>query len=92
MAEIVHDYFTPDWRTRGFSCACGWQGNSQDMVMDLHDDVTDYACPACENTLLIVSHPDMAQVRQAAIDGNPEALQQLALVEEALAAKGKPNS
>lgn len=90
MAEIIRDYFTQGWRTRGFPCACGWQGDSKAMAMDLHDDVTDYACPSCGNTLLIVSHPDMAQVRQAAADGNEEALQQLALVEEALAAMGKP--
>jgi hypothetical protein len=52
--------------------------------MELHEEVTDYACPGCENTLLIVSHPDIVQVRQAAADGNLEAQQQLALVEEAL--------
>jgi hypothetical protein len=32
---------------------------------------------------LIVSHPDIGQVRQAAAEGNLEAQQQLALVEEA---------
>jgi hypothetical protein len=55
------------------------------MRMELHEEVTDYACPACECTLLIVSHPDLDQVRQAAANGNTEAQQQLALVEEALA-------
>ena len=62
MAEIIRNYFTPRWRTDRLDCVCGWEGASADMQMELHEDVTDYACPACENTLLIVSHPDMDQV------------------------------
>lgn len=85
MAEIIRNYFTPRWRTDRISCACGWEGDSAGMQMELHEEVTDYACPACENTLLIVSHPDMQQVQRAATGGNPEAQRQLALVEEALA-------
>lgn len=85
MAEIIRNYFTPRWRIDRISCVCGWEGASADMQMELHEEVTDYACPACENTLLIVSHPDIGQVRQAAAEGNLEAQQQLALVEEALA-------
>jgi hypothetical protein len=87
MAGIVENYFRPDWRMRAVTCVCGWQGDSRSMVMQLHEEVTDYACPDCENTLLIVSHPDIEQVRRAAADGNAEAQQQLALVEEALAAQ-----
>ena len=85
MAEIIRNYFTPGWRSDRLSCICGWEGTSANMQMELHEEVTDYACPACENTLLIVSHPDMQQVQQAAASGNVEAQQQLALVEEALA-------
>lgn len=85
MADIIPNYFTPGWRSDRLSCVCGWEGTSANMQMELHEEVTDYACPACENTLLIVSHPDMQQVQQAAAAGNVEAQQQLALVEEALA-------
>ena len=85
MADIIRNYFTPGWRSDRLSCICGWEGTSANMQMELHEEVTDYACPACENTLLIVSHPDMQQVQQAAAAGNVEAQQQLALVEEALA-------
>ena len=87
MAGIVKNYFEPGWRTRPMTCVCGWQGESAAMVMQLHEEVTDYACPDCESTLLIVPHPDMEQVMQAAADGDAEAQQQLALVEEALAAQ-----
>jgi len=86
MANIINDYFTPGWRTDPIGCVCGWEGASALMQMDLHEEVTDYSCPDCGNTLLIVAHPDMAQVQQAAAAGNVEAQQQLALVEEALAA------
>lgn len=85
MAEIIRNYFTPGWRSDRLSCICGWEGTSANMQMELHEEVTDYTCPACENTLLIVTHPDMQQVQQAAASGNVEAQQQLALVEEALA-------
>ena len=85
MAEMIRNYFTPGWRTDRLHCVCGWEGTSANMQMELHEEVTDYTCPACENTLLIVTHPDMQQVQQAAAAGNEEAQQQLALVEEALA-------
>jgi hypothetical protein len=85
MAEVIRNYFAAGWRAERISCVCGWEGDSARMQMELHEEVTDYVCPACENTLLIVSHPDIDQVRQAAAQGNVEAQQQLALVEEALA-------
>ncbi len=86
MAEIIRNYFTPGWRTDRVACPCGWQGDPRAMSMELHEEVTDYSCPSCESTLLTVVHPDIDQVRQAAADGNDEARQQLALIEEALAA------
>ena len=92
MADIIRNYFTPGWRSDRLSCICGWEGTSANMQMELHEEVTDYACPACENTLLIVSHPDMEQVQQAAAAGNIEAQQQLDLVEEALALHRKSDN
>lgn len=90
MAEIIRNYFTPRWRSDEISCACGWHGDSRAMAMELHEEVTDYGCPACECTLLIVSHPSIDQVRQAAVEGNLEAIQQLSIIEEALAVSRKP--
>ena len=84
MAELVADYFTAGWRDRTLSCPCGWQGDSRAMAMELHDAVTDYACPQCGNLLLIVSHPTLDQVRAAAAMGHGEAMAQLAIIEEAL--------
>lgn len=89
MAELLHDYFTAGWRDHERDCACGWRGDSREMAMELHADVTDYACPACANLLLIVSHPSLEQVQAAAARGNAEAIQQLALLEEARAHLGR---
>ncbi len=89
MAEIVANYFSAGWRQRVITCPCAWEGATRAMRMELHETATDYACPQCEATLLIVAHPDMEQVRAAAADGNIEAQQQLALVQEALAAHRK---
>jgi hypothetical protein len=83
MATIIDDYFSPGWRERSLDCPCGWSGATAAMRMQLHETATDYACPGCESTLMIVAHPDLAQVRQAAAAGNAEAAEQLALVEEA---------
>ena len=85
MAEVVPDYFSPGWRERVLSCPCGWQGDSRATAMELHEQVTDYACPGCGNLLLIVSHPSLDQVRTAAAGGHAEAREHLAIVEEALA-------
>jgi hypothetical protein len=85
VAELVPDYFTAGWRERDLACPCGWHGDSRAMAMELHDAVTDYACPQCGNLLLIVSHPSLDQVRAAAGAGNAEAAAQLAIIEEAQA-------
>jgi hypothetical protein len=85
MAEIIADYFSGGWRERVIACPCAWEGDSRAMRMELHDSATDYACPACEATLLIVAHPDIEQVRRAAAEGNAEAKMQLEIVEEARA-------
>ncbi len=85
MAELVSDYFATGWRERELGCPCDWHGDSRAMAMELHDAVTDYACPQCGNLLLIVSHPSLDQVRAAAAAGNAEAMAQLAIIEEARA-------
>lgn len=89
MAELLQDYFTEGWRERVLVCACGWQGDSRAMAMELHAEVTDYSCPSCGSLVLIVSHPSLEQVQSAAAGGHPEARQQLALLEEARAHLGR---
>lgn len=90
MAEIISDYFSPGWRERAIECPCGWRGASREMRMELQETVTDYACPSCEATALIVAHPDLDLVRRAAAAGNEEARMQLEIVEDAQRHFGAP--
>ena len=81
MGTTVENYFPPGWRERLHTCAAGgWKGNARAMVMELDEDATEYDCPVCENPLLVVMHPDMAQVQAAAAEGNAEAQEQLEII------------
>lgn len=85
MPDVVDDYFQPGWRTRTHECAaCEWRGDSGDMVLQPHEDLSEYLCPRCEDIVLVVRHPDLEQVRAAATAGHPEAMEQLTLVQEYL--------
>ena len=53
------------------------------MEMELHDEQTEYTCPHCEFPLLVVMHPNLAQVQTAAAAGNTEAQEQLAILASA---------
>ena len=88
MPDLIDDYFQPGWRTRAVECAaCEWRGDSRDMSLQPHEDLSEYLCPRCEDILLVVRHPDLAQVHAAAAAGHPEAVGQLALLEEYLQAR-----
>ncbi|KAF1692497.1 hypothetical protein [Pseudoxanthomonas koreensis] len=85
MPELVDDYFLPGWRTRTHECAaCEWRGDSRAMQLQPHEDLSEYLCPRCEDIVLVVRHPDLERVRAAAADGHPEAIEQLALLQEYL--------
>ena len=81
MTTTITDYYQPGWRDQPHTCpACGWQGGSRQMELELHDEQSEYACPQCEFRLLVVLHPDLAQVQAAAAAGNAEAGEQLAIL------------
>ena len=83
MPVLIDNYFRTDWRTRTHSCeACEWQGDSRAMALEPSAEQSEYSCPQCEDILLIVQHPDLAQVQAAAAAGNAEAAEQLALLQE----------
>ena len=84
MTTTLTDYYQPHWREQRHTCpACDWQGHSRQMEMELHDEQTEYACPQCEFPLLVVLHPNLAQVQAAAAAGNAEAQEQLAILASA---------
>lgn len=82
MTKTVDNYYQPGWRDQSHTCpACEWRGSSRQMEMELHDEQTEYACPACEFPLLIVIHPTLESMRAAADAGNSEAIEQLAMLQ-----------
>ena len=84
MTTTVDDYFQAGWRERSHTCAaCEWQGTSRQMVMELHDELTEYVCPQCENPLLLVVHPDLSRIQTAAAAGNAEAQSHLEILASA---------
>jgi len=81
MAVTLDNYFTAGWRDQLHTCpACEWQGTSREMSMELHEDEAEFDCPQCENPILLVVHPSLAQVQAAAAEGHPEAIEQLEIL------------
>lgn len=83
MPLLIDNYFQNGWRHQRLTCdACEWQGDSRAMALEPDAEQSEYSCPQCEDILLIVQHPDLAQVQAAAAAGNAEAIEQLALLQE----------
>ncbi len=63
MAEIAN-YFD-DWKAGHYNCAnCGWVGLGSALEAgELFADLTEFGCPACRATLLLVQHPTLEEWR-----------------------------
>lgn len=72
-----------DWRAQTFVCpTCNWTGKTEELDRDFFQDLIDAKCPNCSTMLAIVSNPTPAETRAAAAAGNPEAIRELARVEQ----------
>jgi hypothetical protein len=81
MTLSIDNYYAPGWRDTPHQCAaCDWQGSVAAMELEPHREQSEYSCPACECLLLVVAHPNLAQVQAAADAGHAEAIEQLALL------------
>jgi len=70
---LAVDYFS-DWRTRVWSCSCGWTGANTNGVVRCSDDFVEIECPRCRHPLASVDRtPGREIVEQAAGLGNAEA-------------------
>lgn len=84
MALTLDNYFAAGWRDQIHTCpACEWQGSARQMSMELHEDEAEFDCPQCENPVLLVLHPSLAQVQAAAAEGHPGAIEQLEILASA---------
>lgn len=67
-------YFS-DWRTREWSCDCGWSGSNRSALVFHDQEKVSIACPTCAHGMATVDrHPSAEEVEAAAAAGNPEAL------------------
>ena len=71
-------YYDGRWRTNSFSCPdCGWIGETKSMARAIRKLMIGLSCPDCEKTLLILSYPTPEETREAAAEGNVEAISEL---------------
>lgn len=68
--------------TDEFICRCGWRGTAAGCDTELFREVVEGACPICDTMLWVRSLPTTKEVKRAAKSGNPEALEELAVVRE----------
>jgi hypothetical protein len=63
MAKIAN--YHGDWRTHQHMCAkCDWVGQGNALrIGELFAELTEFDCPACGHTLLLVQHPTLEQSR-----------------------------
>lgn len=54
MAE--HFRYRDDWKTRIFTCSCGWTGTFEEGSTEYFEELKHSACPRCDTMLAIVSY------------------------------------
>src|SRR4051794_12335807 len=75
------DYYDYDWDQPVTCPTCGWTGLGRDH-QDTHGDLFDVTCPSCNEMLLVVLFPTLAETRAAAAAGNPRAQADLPAIEQ----------
>lgn len=90
MSLTIDNYFAAGWRQASHTCpACEWSGPLAALELEPHREQSEYSCPHCECLVLVVAHPELAQVQAAAAAGHPEAIEQLALLDAFATYKGR---
>jgi hypothetical protein len=70
-ATMRAEYFG-DYKTRPFTCECGWHGRYKNLCKEEGAAVT-LSCPTCGRRLLFVPSPSDEDIKNAASRGNKEA-------------------
>lgn len=65
------EYFS-DYKTRPFTCECGWHGRYKSLRKE-PGAVATLSCPTCARRLLVVPFPSHEEIKNAAARGNKEA-------------------
>lgn len=70
------EYFS-NWRDHTFTHSCGWTGKHSEASQELFNELFELNCPQCEGRLAVISLPTATQIKNAAKEGNAEALEML---------------
>jgi hypothetical protein len=74
---VIVPYFS-DWRTRRYTCTCGWSGSGDELASELYSELVEYSCATCEHIFLVIPVPTKSEVETAAAAGNDEARRMIA--------------
>lgn len=73
----VWKYYS-DWQRSVFACAeCGWTGNVGYGDLEAGDVAAIIECPTCFRSIGVVLYPNLAETKEAAANGNEEAIKAL---------------
>ena len=67
-----------DWQHEVFACAeCGWTGTVSHRDLEVGDVAAIIECPKCYRSLGVVLYPSLQETKEAAAQGNEEAIKAL---------------
>ena len=76
MGKVCKYY--SDWQKELFACGrCGWTGNVGYGDLEAGDAAAIIECPKCFSSLGVVLYPNLAETKEAAANGNAEAIKAL---------------
>lgn len=74
----VLDYYQWDRAATIVCPRCDWSGPGTRGSVNTFDELLDVRCPLCDQMLLVIGYPTLAQIEAAARTGHREAIEQLA--------------
>ena len=67
-----------DWQHEAFACSqCGWTGTVGHRDLEVGDVAAIIECPKCYRSLGVVLYPNIQETKEAAAQGNEEAIKAL---------------
>jgi hypothetical protein len=73
----IYQYFET-WKDTVVTCTCGrWSGKIVEAGRESHRELIDFHCPVCDEIVAIIGNPTEKEIRDAAAQGNPEAIASL---------------
>jgi hypothetical protein len=76
MGKVCKYY--SDWQREVFACSqCGWTGTVSHKDLEAGDVAAIVECPSCYRSMGVVLYPNLQETKEAAAQGNEEAIKAL---------------